>query len=89
MNRLRLTYLKGSIEISRLDYKTNKLAMWNIVGANHYAFPDHTTLTLEAVKAIRVLGLKRAAEYQLRQHQASRKPFVTICTDGRGGMEAL
>jgi len=69
MNTLRLTYLKGSLEISRVNGWKDSMAMWNISGANHTAFPDNTTLTLESIKTIKVLGLNQAAKFRLGEHK--------------------
>ncbi len=62
---MKLIYLKNSLEISRESFGTDALAMWNILGANHKAFPDNTTLSLDSVKAIKHLGLEKAAHYRM------------------------
>lgn len=63
---MRLIYLKQSLEISRENGAGDRLTLWNIIGANHYAFPDNTTISLETVKSIKILGIEKAGEDKLR-----------------------
>ena len=64
---MKLVYLPTSLEISRANWGTDDVAMWNVYGANHYAFPDGTTITLPTVKNIRKFGLIKAAYIRLQE----------------------
>ena len=63
---MKLVYLKRSLDISREDYGTDDMAMWNVIGANHPMLPDHTTVTLNVVKALRYLGVDGVAALKHR-----------------------
>jgi len=49
-----LKYLKNSLEISRHDYASDLMAMWNVWGFERFGFVNGTTLTLESIRALGV-----------------------------------